>query len=219
MINGKGRIGEILRELLLGDKLPVLESRLLDEMEKEARSNLDNQFEPDKRELLDLLRRERESTLARRERLGNLNSFNSFGEYLRLLLEELGINVSEAARKFQVEERFLDELLQSQVAIINIAPDKLARVSKRCSLEIGQAKQLIRKTATLGAMGSPEQGANARYSPRSGLEEKDKSMSDGVKELLFKASQKRPFQSKLDKRVLLMLEDYLVQFEKAYEAV
>jgi hypothetical protein len=209
-------IRTILNQAMQKGMLKDLEAYLDEKFFELSQIQEKSEYEEEERKSLELLRKENERLLAQREKLKNLESINTFGEYLRLFLDENEVSPSDVSKSTGIEYYKIVAVIQDTIPLLNIAPQLLSKLSKRVGLSLENSKSLIIKTLSLLEINPSTKEAMARYAPREGLEHKSKSMKDGTNELLMKASQKKPFSSQKNIAPKEEIEKYLNEYEKYF---
>lgn len=194
-------------------KLPILEDQLVELAFKKTE-------EPGAKDIIDgvpsAFMQKKKDILEVKEKLKNPNKVSSFQEYIQLFLEDKGFPAEEELIQYGLERDLIRTIIFDPIYILEIPPLKIANLSKRLRLSLESAKLLIKRTCEIISIKPSTRGVMARYSPRNGLDEKDISMKRGVQELMLKASQRRPLKSDQSKIPPQLLEQFLLEFEKAY---
>ena len=152
------------------------------------------------------------------EKLNDSKKINYFGEYLFAYLSYNNLTYADVSNKIEIDQKLLERLVENKINISDVNPSSLARIVKYLNLKIEIVKELIIKTIILNYGKASAKQSLARYSLKTGLDEKGKSMSSAVNELLLKAHNVKPInfiKSELQEEADL----YIIELEKAlYES-
>jgi len=208
----RSKIVKILQEGMLKGKLKALEAFLLDRIFIRSQAEVRFDYSTKKADLVKILQED----LDRKRMLENPDSLNSFGDYLRIFLELNGISLSAAASDNGIDQQTLQRIIDNRIPLTTLQPIVLAKLSRNVNLRLTPAIALIEKSLKLYSFSPTSKGAMARYSPKDGLEQKDKSMRNGVAELMIRASELKPFESKQLVVSNGELKKFLEEFKKAF---
>jgi hypothetical protein len=152
------------------------------------------------------------------EKLNDSTKINYFGEYLFTYLSYNNLTYADVSEKVEIDQTLLKRLVENKIKLIDVSPASMARLIKYLNLKFESVKELIIKTIILNYGKASAKQSLARYSVKKGLDEKGKSMSSAVNELLLKAHNSKPInfiKSDLQEEADL----YLKELEKAiYES-
>lgn len=195
--------------------MKTLESFLLDRIFVRSQAKDLVEFNTKKSELV----KELQEDLERDRKLQEPASLNSFGDYLRLFLEQNGISLSNAASDYGIDKETLVSIMDNRIPLTVLEPVVLARLSRNVHLHLAAAVVLIGKSLKLYALDPSSKGAMARYSSKEGIDQKDKSMKDGVAELMMKAAERKPFN--LEQQIVSNgeLKKFLDEFKLAFSSL
>jgi hypothetical protein len=211
----RSKIIKVLQEGMLKGKLKALEGFLLERIFIRSQAEVKVEYSKKKAELVKIL----QGDLERKRMLENPDSLNSFGDYLRIFLELNGISLSAAASNNGIDQQTLERIIDNRIPLTALQPIVLARLSRNTNLAMTPAIVLIEKSLKLYSFSPSSKGAMARYSPKDGLDQKDKSMRNGAAELLIRASESKPFESKQLVVSNRELKRFLEEFKQAFSSL
>jgi hypothetical protein len=154
--------------------------------------------------------------LERQKKLEEPDSLNSFGDYLKLFLEQNEIALSNAESDYGINKQMLVGIMDNRIPLTVVDPVVLAKLSKGVHLQLVSAVILIEKSLKLYLLDPSRKGAMARYSSKQGLDQKDRSMKDGVAELMMKAAERKSFNTEQQKVIDGDLSKFLEEFKQAF---
>lgn len=182
---------DLLERILKGD-LKKLEDIIINDANKHALPETEGNRE-NKKKLIELLYSEREKTIQRKNKLAHPQTFNHFGDYVKNYLEDTQLSSFQFALTFKFDITDIDKIIKNTTDLTSFAPDKIAKLIKGIRLNLNDAKILISKSIDLLTFKPTFKKVFARYNPKEGQELKDRSMDDGLNELLLKANKRKTF--------------------------
>ena len=215
MKTSKNVISALIHQAILRRKLPKLEERLFaDLLNYYVTNNPGSDSETEER-IIALLNSEVAEKPNRKNKLNNPQSFNSLGDYLKIFLEEYSIDGELLCQNCKIERVFFSQFLENKIKILDFGPKKIAQLVKYLNLKIEVVKELLIKTIWLNSQNITIKNTLARYAPDKGLDKKDKSMTLGLKELLYKANKTKPL-SQSNPQIDALTANFLSEFENYY---
>lgn len=200
---------------MLKDKLKTLEALLLDRIFTRSQEEVRVEYNEKKGELVKVLQED----LERQSKLQDPSSFNSFGDYLKLFLEQNRISLSTAAWEYGLDKETFNNVMENRIPLTEVSPRTLAKLSKNIQLALGSAVMLIEKSLKLYALSPSSKGAMARYSSKQGMDKKTQSMKHGVAELMMRAVEQKPFSSKQHTMSDGAIRSFLEDFKRAFSSL
>lgn len=197
---------------MLKGKLKTLELLLLDRIFTRSQEEVQVKYDSKKGDLVKAL----QDDLERQSKMEDPSALNSFGDYLRLFLEQNRISLSNASSGTNLDNITLKGVIENRILLSTIPPESLAKLSKNIHLPLDSASNLIEKSLRLFALDPTTKGAMARYSPNQGMDHKERSMKDGVSELMMRAAERRPFNSATPMPSSEEVKHFLDAFKKAF---
>jgi len=145
--------------MILRGKLPKLDEKLfIDSLNYHVKNNHDTA--PIKEEkLITLLNHEVIDSLNRKEKLNNVDSFSSLGEYLKVLIIEQNWNTEVLCQTCNIEKSNFLLLLENKIMILDFGAKKIAQLAKHLNLKIKTVKELLEKTIWLNSYNFSDQKA------------------------------------------------------------
>lgn len=140
------------------------------------------------------------------------------GEYLKFYIEDNTIDKESFSQNCKIEPSLLSQFLDNKIKVINIGPKKIAQLVKYLNLKIEIVKELLIKTIWLNANNISIKETLARFDPKKGLNNKETSMSSGLKELLFKANKTKKL-NQSPKDVEQIAKKFLDEFDNYYKTL
>lgn len=218
MKTSKNKISFLIHQAILNRRLPDLEEKLFTDLLNyyvENNSGYDSVIEDD---VISLLNNEVNEIQNRRNKLNNPKSFNTLGEYLKFYIEDNTIDKESFSQNCKIEPSLLSQFLDNKIKVINIGPKKIAQLVKYLNLKIEIVKELLIKTIWLNANNISIKETLARFDPKKGLNNKETSMSSGLKELLFKANKTKKL-NQSPKDVEQIAKKFLDEFDNYYKTL
>lgn len=149
-------------------------------------------------------------------KLDDPTKINTIGELFNLLIIKNRINQNELIKECNLEKPEFKNLINNKVDITSLNLRSLIKlfVFFKIKLEIGCI--LLEKSIKLFQMNPSTAGAMARYSYQEGLDYKNKSMNDGLNELLLKASGNKKFSHESIIPTKIPKDEFIELFKKEY---
>lgn len=212
----KENAAKLLREAILHDKLGDIEEILVEEIWKKIQDSSALETDDINEKILGHVLKASQEVRDRRQKLGSPSRLNTFGDYIKLFLEEHPDVQKSILSLVGFDSKSLGDVEKNAVSLSSIPAKKLAAFCKAVALDLRSAKTLIEKSIKLYELNPTVSPAMARYSYKDGKGEKDKSMKAGVAELLLKANQRKPINTDDTKDIEAKSKAYISEFEKAY---
>lgn len=214
----KTKIANLIREAMLDSRFSKLKQDIFDSIFLLNQSLPSDEYQNERRELLDKLRAHQERMNEQAEKLENPESLNSFWDYLRLLVESNKVTLESLAKGLNVNSGKLNDFLNNRTSLMNVDPINLSSLCRSFGLTLNVAKSLIEKTVKLPVISALQGGEMARYAYNGNEDNKDKSMNSGAQELLLMASKKKPLKVESQITESDDFKLFLAKFEAGYKA-
>lgn len=214
----KTKIANLIRKAMLDSRFSKSRQDIFDSIFLLNQSLSSDEYQNERRELLDKLRAQQELENEQTRKLENPESLNSFWDYLRLLIESNKVTLESLADGLNVNSGKLNDFLSNRANLMDADPINLSSICRSFGLTLNVAKSLIEKTVKLPVISKLQGGEMARYAYNGNADNKDKSMNSGAQELLLKASKKKPL--KIESQVTESddFKLFLAKFEAAYKS-
>ena len=211
MKNLKLKISEDVREGILNGRLKRLEELIIDE-DNYSNINKTEENNENKKKLIELLYAEREKVIEGKKKLEHPESLNHLGDFIKYYIQENKLTTSQLIRQFKFDTYEIDKIIKNTADLTTFSPDQIANLISSIKLNIKIAINLISKSIDLFTFKPTLNKTLARYSSKDGQELKDKSMNDGLSELLLKAAERKPF-SNIEKKTFKDKGTFLKEVE------